>query len=71
MTLAVKGFIQRYGINYVKIFALVTRQKTIKMVISLPAQTKWSIHHMDAKGVFLNGYLKDKVYVQQSQEFDA
>jgi hypothetical protein len=41
------------------------------MMISLVAQNKWSIHHMDVKSAFLNGYLEEKVFVEQPQGFEV
>lgn len=69
--LVVKGFIERYGIDYENSFALVSRQETIRMMISLAAQNKWSIHHVDVKIPFLNGYLEEEVYVEQPQGFEV
>ena len=69
--LVAKGFTQRYGIDYEETFAPVARQETIRMLISLAAQKKWSIHHMDVKSAFLNGYLEEEVYVGQPQGFEV
>jgi hypothetical protein len=41
------------------------------MMISLVAQNKWSIHHMDVKSAFLNGYLEEEVFVEQPQGFEV
>eukprot|EP00253_Pinus_taeda_P016719 PITA_16719 len=41
------------------------------MLISLTAHKKWSIHHMDVKSAFLNGYLEEEVYVEQPQGFEV
>eukprot|EP00253_Pinus_taeda_P034244 PITA_34244 len=41
------------------------------MLISLAAQKKWSIRHMDVKSSFLNGYLEEEVYVEQPQGFEV
>jgi hypothetical protein len=35
------------------------------MLISLVAQNKCSIHHMDVKSAFLNEYLEEVVYMGQ------
>ena len=65
-----KGFTQRYGIDYEEAFAPAARQETIWMLISLTTKKKWSIHHIDVKSVFLNGYLEEEVYVGQAQGFE-
>jgi hypothetical protein len=38
-------------------------------VLMLAAQEGWHIHHMDVKSAFLNGDLKEEVYVQQPPGF--
>ena len=69
--LVAKGFTQKYGIDYEETFAPVAIQETIRMLISLAAHKKWSIHHMDVKSVFLNGYLEEEVYVEKPQGFEV
>ena len=63
--LVVKGYKQREEINYDEVFALVTRMETIRLLISLAAQHRWTILQMDVKSAFLNGVLEEKVYVEQ------
>ena len=58
--LIVKGYKQKEGI-----FALVTRIETIRLLISLAAQHRWTILKMDVKSPFLNGVLEEEVYVEQ------
>jgi hypothetical protein len=41
------------------------------MMISLVSQKKWSIHDMDVKSAFLNGYLEEEVFVEQPQGFEV
>jgi hypothetical protein len=41
------------------------------MMISLSAQKKWSIHHMDVNNSFLNGYLEEEVFLKQPQGFEV
>jgi hypothetical protein len=40
-------------------------------MISLVAKNKWSIHHMDVQSAFLNGYIKEEVFVEQVQGFEV
>ena len=46
-------------------FAPVTRMETVRLLISIAAQNKWPIFQMDVKSVFLNGVLKEEVYIEQ------
>ena len=63
--LVAEGYKQKYGVDYEEVFALVTRMETIHLLISLAAQMKWKIYQLDVKSAFLNGYLKEEVYVEQ------
>lgn len=67
--LVAKGFTQRYFIYYGETFAPLACQEIIMMSISLVAQNKWRIHHMDVKSAFLNGCLEEETYVEQPQGF--
>ncbi|KAG8481821.1 hypothetical protein CXB51_027173 [Gossypium anomalum] len=67
--LVVKGYGQQYGIDFEETFAPVARLDTIKLLLSLAAQNKWRIHHLDVKSAFLNGYLKEEIYVEQPEGF--
>jgi len=57
--LVVKGYKQKEGIDY-EVFAPVTRMETIRLLISLAAQHRWTILQMDVKSAFLNGVLERK-----------
>jgi len=41
--LIVKGYKQKEGIDYDEVFALVTSMETIRLLISLVVQHKWTI----------------------------
>ncbi|KAF0707495.1 hypothetical protein As57867_006583, partial [Aphanomyces stellatus] len=53
--LVIKGFMQRYGLDYVEIFAPVLRYNTLRLVLLLVASNGWIIRQMDVKTAFLNG----------------
>jgi len=63
--LVVKGYKQKEGIDYDEVFAPMTRMETIRLLISLAVQHKWTILQMDVKSAFLNGVLEEEVYVEQ------
>ena len=63
--LVVKGYKQKIGIDYEEVFPPVARMETIRLLISLAAQNKWSIFQMDVKSAFLNGVLEEEVYIEQ------
>jgi hypothetical protein len=43
--------------------------ESVRLLFTLAAQEGWRVHHMDVKSVFLNGDLKEEVYVHQLSEF--
>ena len=61
--LVAKGYAQTYGIDYEKIFSLVTRMATIRVVIAMATAKGWSLHQMDAKNAFLHSDLQEEVYM--------
>ncbi|CAL8138407.1 unnamed protein product [Prunus armeniaca] len=67
--LVAKGYSQKPGIDYNETFAPVARLDTIRTLISLAAQKEWSLYQLDVKSAFLNGVLKEEVYVDQPQGF--
>jgi hypothetical protein len=66
--LVARGFIQQEGIDYDEAFAPVARMESVR-VLALAAQEGWKVHHMDVKSAFLNGDLKEEVYVRQPPGF--
>lgn len=67
--LVVKGYKQKPGIDYFEVFAPVSRMDTVRMILSLAAQSKWKVYQMDVKTAFLNGILQEEVYVEQPPGF--
>eukprot|EP00253_Pinus_taeda_P034807 PITA_34807 len=39
--------------------------ETVRAVLSIAAQKKWKIYQIDVKSAFLNGVLKEEVYIEQ------
>ncbi|KAB2602155.1 hypothetical protein D8674_003160 [Pyrus ussuriensis x Pyrus communis] len=57
------------GIDFNETFAPVARLDTIRTLIALAAQKEWQLFQLDVKSAFLNGVLKEEVYVDQPQGF--
>ena len=66
--LVARGFVQQEGIDYDDAFAPVARMESVRVLLALAAGG-WSVHHMDVKSAFLNGDLKEEVYVRQPLGF--
>ncbi|KAG8502307.1 hypothetical protein CXB51_002202 [Gossypium anomalum] len=67
--LVVKGFSQKYGLDYLETFAPVAKLDTIRLLVASAAQMKWQIHQLDVKSAFLNGFLEEEIYIEQPQGF--
>ncbi|GAU43218.1 hypothetical protein TSUD_301050 [Trifolium subterraneum] len=67
--LVVKGFLQKEGIDFNEVFALVARMETIRLVTAMTHYNGWSMHQMDVKCAFLNGPLDEEVYMTQPPRF--
>ena len=50
-------------------FSPVARAESIRILIALAAQLEWDLHHLDVKSAFLNGEIKEEVYVHQPEGF--
>lgn len=61
--LVIKGYKQQQGRDYEETFAPVARMETVRTMLSIAAQHKWKFYQMDVKYAFLNGVLKEEVYV--------
>ncbi|GKE36393.1 retrovirus-related pol polyprotein from transposon TNT 1-94, partial [Tanacetum coccineum] len=64
-----QGFRQDEGINFEESFAPVVRIETICNFIANAAHKNMTIYQMDVKMAFLNGELKEEVYVSQPEGF--
>ena len=68
--LVVKGYNQQEGIDYDETFALGSMLKVIRLLIAYAAHKGIKLYQMDLKTAFLNGYLKEEVYVEQTPGFE-
>ena len=66
-----RGFSQKEGIDYEETFSPVARYTSIRSVLSLAIVMKSKIHQMDVKTTFLNGVVKEEVYVEQTLSFET
>ncbi|GJZ74235.1 retrovirus-related pol polyprotein from transposon TNT 1-94 [Tanacetum coccineum] len=64
-----KGCKQEKIIDFEESFALLTRLEAVRIFIAYAAHKSFPIYQMDVKMAFLNGTLKEEVYVSQPDEF--
>jgi hypothetical protein len=64
-----KGYSQTKDIDYAETFSLVAKLNTIILLIALATKYHWKLHQLDVKSAFLNGELKEEVYLTQTEGF--
>ncbi|GJR11459.1 retrovirus-related pol polyprotein from transposon TNT 1-94 [Tanacetum coccineum] len=64
-----KGYSQKEGIDFEESFAPVARLEAVRLFVAYAAYKSFPIYQMDVKTAFLNGPLKEEVYVNQPNRF--
>jgi hypothetical protein len=64
-----KGYTQREGKDFFDTYSPVARLTMIHVLLSLAASHGLLVHQMDVKTTFLNGELKQKIYMTQPDRF--
>nr|GFC18629.1 retrovirus-related Pol polyprotein from transposon TNT 1-94 [Tanacetum cinerariifolium] len=64
-----KGYAQEEGIDFEESFAPVARLEAVQIFIAYAAHKSFLIYQMDVQKAFLNGLLKEDVYVVQPDGF--
>ncbi|GKA71676.1 retrovirus-related pol polyprotein from transposon TNT 1-94 [Tanacetum coccineum] len=64
-----KGFRQEEGLDFEESFAPVARLEAIRIFIANAASKNMTVYQIDVKTAFLNGELKEEVYVHQPEGF--
>ncbi|GKB85577.1 copia protein, partial [Tanacetum coccineum] len=67
--LVARGYRQEEGIDFEESFALVARLDVIRIFLAYAAHMIMIVYQMDVKTAFLNGILREEVYVSQPDEF--
>ena len=64
-----QGYSQVKGVDFDETCALVARMESIRVLLALACHLKFKFYQMDVKITFLNGFLKEDVYVAQPKGF--
>ncbi|GJX87375.1 retrovirus-related pol polyprotein from transposon TNT 1-94 [Tanacetum coccineum] len=64
-----KGYRREEGIDFEESFAPVARIEAIRIFLAYAAHKNMVVFHMDVKTAFMNGILKEEVYVSQPEGF--
>ncbi|GJU31960.1 retrovirus-related pol polyprotein from transposon TNT 1-94 [Tanacetum coccineum] len=67
--LVARGYRQEEGIDFEESFALVVRLEAISIFLAFAAHMNMVVYQMDVKTAFLNGNLREEVYVSQPYGF--
>ncbi|GJY79878.1 retrovirus-related pol polyprotein from transposon TNT 1-94 [Tanacetum coccineum] len=64
-----KGFCQEEGLDFEESFTPVARLEAIRIFLANVASKNMTVYQMDVETAFLNGELKEEVYVSQPEGF--
>ncbi|GJU55094.1 retrovirus-related pol polyprotein from transposon TNT 1-94 [Tanacetum coccineum] len=64
-----RGYCQEEGIDFKESFALVARLEAIRIFLAFAAHMNMIVYQMDVKTAFLDGILREDVYVSQPNRF--
>jgi len=67
--LVIKGCTQRPGFDYNETYSPVVHMEMIRAILAMVPDLNLSIQHMDIKGAYLNGILKEDMYMKQPEGY--
>jgi hypothetical protein len=68
--LMVKGYSQVEGLDFEETFAPEARLESIRILLADTTHHDFKLYQMDVKSAFLNGPIKEEVYVEQPPGFE-
>jgi hypothetical protein len=68
--LVAKGYSQVKGLDFDETYAPVARLELIRILLAYATYRGFKLYQMDVKSAFLNGPIKEKVYVDQPPGFE-
>jgi hypothetical protein len=69
--LVARGFQRTQGLDCNETFAPVAHMTTVRTLIAVAASSSWTISQMDVKNAFLNGDLREEVYMHPPPGVDT
>ncbi|GJU01058.1 retrovirus-related pol polyprotein from transposon TNT 1-94 [Tanacetum coccineum] len=67
--LVAQGYNQQEGIDYDETYALVARLESIRILLAYACALDFKLFQMDVKSAFLNGFIREEVYMAQPLGF--
>jgi hypothetical protein len=68
--LVAKDYAQVTGLDFQETFAPIAKLESILILLAYAAHHSFKLFQMDVKSAFLNGPIKEKVYVEQPPDFE-
>lgn len=68
--LVIRGFTQRYGVNYFETFSPVVKFTSIRAILAIAASKGMQIKQFDVKTAFLNSDLEEEVFMRQPKGYE-
>ena len=68
--LVAKGYSQVEGLDFGETYAPVARLESIRILLAYATYHGFKLYQMDVKSAFLNGPIKEEVYVEQPPDFE-
>ena len=66
---AAQGYSEVEGVDFDESFTPVAHLESIRVLLALACHLKFKLYQMDVKTTFLNGFLKEDIYVAQTKGF--
>jgi hypothetical protein len=66
-----KGYSQVESLDFDETFAPVSRLESIRILLSYATHHGFKLYQIDIKSAFLNGPIKEEVYVEQPPDFES
>jgi hypothetical protein len=68
--LVAKGYSQVEGLDFDETYAFIARLESIRILLAYATYHGFKLYQMDVKSAFLNGPIKEEVYVEQPPGFE-
>ena len=66
-----QGFTQIEGVDYDETFTPVAKHTSLRVILALTAEHNLEVRQMDVKSAYLNGELKEEIYMEPPSGFDT
>ena len=64
--LVIKGHSHQRGVDFGEVFFHVAWHETVRFLVTLAAQYKWKLFHLDVKSAYLNESLEEDIFIEQT-----